>query len=79
MNLVLVNYPEFDVIPHSLSEPTSYRTGVKQCLELCLRKSPLPDFGDFQSLVILHLGVIGAIFHACAVTPNLCGLKYGIP
>ena len=35
-----VAYPVFDVVPHSLFEPTSYRTGVRWCLELFLRKSP---------------------------------------
>ena len=43
LNIEYVNlqyeYPVFNVIPHSLFEPTSYRTGVKQYLELFLEKA----------------------------------------
>jgi len=39
-------YPVFDVVPHSLFEPMSYRTGVEWCLELFFRKSANPDFGN---------------------------------
>ena len=49
-----VVYPVFHVISHSPFGPMSYRTGVKLCLELIFRKSPLPDFGN-SSIVVTAL------------------------
>ena len=72
VNVWLMTYPVFDVIPHIFFEPLRYRIGVKSCPELFFRKSPLPDFGN--SPIIMTALRHNSGYFALMVTPHLCGI-----